>query len=98
LIENKRYREIIGIVTVLTAIIVLLSLFTYSKFDYNNLISNQPIKNTIGPLGAYLSHSIRSAFGIASYLLILIILQMGKSFFEKGTLKDSVHYSIIIAI
>ena len=90
MIENKRYREIIGIVTVLTAIIVLLSLFTYSKFDYNNLISNQPIKNTIGPLGAYLSHSIRSAFGIASYLLILIILQMGKSFFEKGTLKDSI--------
>jgi DNA segregation ATPase FtsK/SpoIIIE-like protein len=84
LFKDKRYQEITGIILILVSIIILLSIFTWSRGDVQLLASGSPVKNLIGPLGAWMSHVLRSAFGIASYLLVAVCALAGWAVMMEG--------------
>ena len=76
---DKRYQEIIGIVLILFSVIFLISLLSYDPGDYRLFIQHNPVTNTVGPLGALFSHLLRSAFGLASFIIAVIFAMTGYS-------------------
>ena len=88
MLEDKRYREISGVLLFLAGIIVLFSLATFSQNDYRSVVFNRPVENIIGPVGALIAHLFRSAFGIASYIFILMFFLAGWAEFRKGELSE----------
>ncbi len=91
MLQDKRYREISGILLFLTGTIVLCSIAGYSQSDYRALVFNRSVSNIIGPVGALLAHLFRSAFGVASYIFVLMFFLSAWSQFrngEQGTVID----------
>jgi len=86
LFKDKRYIEISGVLLFLTGIIFLLGISSYVQTDYRALVFNRPVSNLIGPVGALLGHIFRSAFGLSSYLLIMMIFLSGWAVFKHGEL------------
>lgn len=70
---DKRYQEICGIVLILLGVILFLSLVSFRVSDYGMLGSESPVGNIVGPLGAGISHGLRSVLGISSYFIVGII-------------------------
>ncbi|HOP63999.1 MAG TPA: DNA translocase FtsK [Spirochaetota bacterium] len=83
MLQDKRYREISGVLLSLAGIIVLLSISSYSQNDYRALVFNRPVSNIIGPVGALISHIFRSAFGVASYIFVLMLFLSAWNQFRK---------------
>ena len=98
MLQNKRNREIVGIIASLFSIVILLSLLTYDNSDYRQLILNNPLNNIMGPMGVLISHTLFSALGYSSYLLIIIALIIALSLFRNGTLHGSIEKIISIII
>jgi len=71
LFKDKRYQEIAGIALILLAVILFLSLITYNITDSAH-DSGNPVVNIVGPIGAGISHALRSALGISSYFVAII--------------------------
>lgn len=88
MLQDKRYREISGVLLFLAGIIVLFSLISYCPGDYRALVFNRSVSNIIGPVGALISHLFRSAFGIASYIFVLMFFLSAWSQFRKGEQGD----------
>ncbi len=91
MLQDKRYREISGILLFLAGTIVLCSIAGYSQGDYRALVFNRSVSNIIGPVGALLAHLFRSAFGVASYIFVLMFYLSAWSQFrngEQGTVID----------
>jgi len=88
LLQDKRYREISGILLSLAGIIVFCSIASYSEGDYRALVFNRSVSNIIGPVGALLAHLFRSAFGVASYMFVLMFFLSGWNQFRKGEQGD----------
>lgn len=84
MLQDKRYREISGILLFLTGIIVLFSIASYNQGDYRALVFNRSVSNIIGPVGALLAHLFRSAFGVASYIFVLMFFLSAWSQFRNG--------------
>ncbi|HOO71216.1 MAG TPA: DNA translocase FtsK [Spirochaetota bacterium] len=87
--KDKRYQEITGTVFFLVSLLILLSLVSYHSGDYAALLTGGMVKNIIGPLGSLISHILRIAFGIASYLVIPMFIVAGLSVIQKGTLRQA---------
>ena len=88
MLQDKRYREISGILLSLAGIIVFCSIASYSEGDYRALVFNRSVSNIIGPVGALLAHLFRSAFGVASYMFVLMFFLSGWNQFRKGEQRD----------
>lgn len=82
--KDKRYREISGVLLFLTGIIFLLGIASYIQTDYRALVFNRPVSNLIGPVGALLGHIFRSAFGLSSYLFVMMLFLSGWAVFKNG--------------
>ena len=82
--KDKRYREISGVLLFLAGIIFLLGIASYVQTDYRALVFNRPVSNLIGPVGALLGHIFRSAFGLSSYLFIMMLFLSGWAIFKNG--------------
>jgi len=87
--ESHSYitREIPGLIFLLLAVIILLSLVSYSPADpsFSRYISTQtskPISNYIGLFGAYFSGLLFDLFGLASYWLVVALLLVSWRFFR----------------
>ena len=80
--RDKRYQEITGVFLVLAGIIIFLSLFSFAVQDYPNPENNH-VRNLIGPFGSFLSHYLRIASGVSSYLLAVIFLLLGYKFIRN---------------
>jgi len=65
--EEKQYREIISVLSLLFGFLLLLSLITFDSRDFALLSANKPVTNLIGPLGAWISYLLRLSFGWASF-------------------------------
>jgi len=89
-LKDRRFWEIIGLGVGLLALIVLLSLFSYNDKDYQNLVDGLHVTNWIGPMGAWLSYILKSAFGIASYMIVIIF-----SLFSWSLIKNSSIYPVL---
>jgi DNA segregation ATPase FtsK/SpoIIIE-like protein len=82
--KDKRYREISGVLLFLAGIIFLLGIVSYIQTDYRALVFNRPVLNLIGPVGALLGHIFRSAFGLSSYLFVMMLFLSGWAVFKNG--------------
>lgn len=85
--KDKRYQEIFGIVLILLSLMLLLSLFSFNINDYQLIYENRPIHNLIGPTGAFISHFLRTVFGLASYIFVAIIYITGWGIIKNKCMK-----------
>ncbi len=80
--ENKRLNELIGFLCIIAAVLMGLSLLTYSPLDASFNVSAASTEgvqahNWIGPAGAYSSDLLFQIFGFAAFLLPVAIGILG---------------------
>jgi S-DNA-T family DNA segregation ATPase FtsK/SpoIIIE len=71
--ENRRINELVGFLGIMLALLVALSLLSYTPHDFSFNVAagpaiSAPAHNWIGPLGAYLADLLFQAFGYAAFL------------------------------
>ncbi len=71
--ENKRFNELIGFVGLSLAILIALSLLSYSPHDVSFNVSapppgSGPARNWIGPVGAHMSDLFFQFCGFSAFL------------------------------
>ena len=88
--KDKRYQEVAGIVLLHAGMILFLSLFTFDRNDHSLLSNGRPVLNIIGPLGAWISHAFRIAFGVPAYIFSAMLFTLGVSELKQGTLTPAI--------
>jgi S-DNA-T family DNA segregation ATPase FtsK/SpoIIIE len=76
----ERLSEVFGVVLMALALMVAVSLVTHSPSDpawYFRETSSRPTENLIGPAGAFLSEGFLQVFGLASYLVAVLVFATG---------------------
>jgi S-DNA-T family DNA segregation ATPase FtsK/SpoIIIE len=86
--ENKRLNELIGFVCIAVAVLLALSLISYSPRDPALNVSTasmaeNPVRNWIGPAGSYTSDLSFQMFGFAAFLLPVAIGLLGYRWFRS---------------
>ena len=97
---NRQTQTIIGAFTVLFAVFLIISFFSYLfnwQEDQSQLSNftdkNSSVKNLLGKIGASISHFfIYDGFGIASIYIPFILFFSGIAIFLKGSIKHIVKY------
>lgn len=75
---SKRFQEIVGAIAILFSIYLSVSLITFDKWDRSfSTLTNKPISNYGGIVGAYTSDIVFSIFGLCGYLIPPFILIYG---------------------
>ena len=71
--EHARVREIWAVVLVGLALLLLLSLISYDKFDVGDVAASgtHPLKNFIGLVGAWMAFAVFRSIGLAAYMFML---------------------------
>ncbi|MEX0844408.1 MAG: DNA translocase FtsK 4TM domain-containing protein [Balneolaceae bacterium] len=100
-LDSNRKKEIIGIIIMAIAVLLGLSIFSYTPQDYqyaksisfldlfNPDASSRLVKNWLGPVGAYISHFlVHSLFGYTSIIIALITGYHGWNTFRRRNFKD----------
>ena len=105
--ENHRLNELIGFLGVTIAVLMALSLLSYSPHDPSFNVSApsaalHSARNWIGPVGAYASDLLFQGFGYAVFLLPIGIFVLGSQWFKSETLESPitkiVGYSMLVLI
>jgi S-DNA-T family DNA segregation ATPase FtsK/SpoIIIE len=86
--ENKRLNELIGFLFMILAVLLALSLISYSPHDVAFNVSAPPADgplahNWIGPAGAYGADMLFQVFGFAAFLLPAAMLILGWKWFRS---------------
>ena len=100
-IDDNRKVEIIGVIIIALAILLGLSIISYTPEDYqyatklsfmdlfNKDASSRLVQNWLGPVGAYLSHFVvHQLFGYTSFILAVLIFFQGWHIFRRRNYKD----------
>jgi S-DNA-T family DNA segregation ATPase FtsK/SpoIIIE len=100
-IDDNRKVEIIGVIIIALAILLGLSIVSYTPEDYqyatklsfmdlfNKDASSRLVQNWLGPVGAYLSHFVvHQLFGYTSLILAVLIFFQGWHIFRRRNYKD----------
>jgi S-DNA-T family DNA segregation ATPase FtsK/SpoIIIE len=79
-----RLRELLGVLLLLGSVGFVLALASYHANDpsWNTASAVLPVKNRIGPFGAHLSDLVFQVFGIAGWLLPLLMATLGWKWFR----------------
>jgi DNA segregation ATPase FtsK/SpoIIIE, S-DNA-T family len=105
--ENHRLNELIGFLGVTMAVLMALSLISYSPHDPSFNVSApsaalHTARNWIGPVGAYASDLLFQGFGYAVFLLPIGIFVLGSLWFKSETLESPalkiIGYSMLVLI
>ncbi|HKV25634.1 MAG TPA: DNA translocase FtsK [Candidatus Acidoferrum sp.] len=85
---NKRLNELVGFLCITFALLIALSLLSYSPRDAAFNVSagppdGGPARNWIGPVGAYTSDLLFQVFGFAAFLLPAAFLVLGWRWFRS---------------
>ncbi len=93
--ENHRLNELIGFLGVTIAVLMALSLISYSPHDPSFNVSAQSegaraVRNWIGPVGAYLSDILFQGFGYAVFLLPVGMFLLGSHWFKSENVESPV--------
>ena len=103
--ENKRLNELIGFVGLSVAILLTLSLLSYSPLDASFNVSGAPpgtgpARNWIGPFGAYLSDLCFQLAGYAAFLLpvgmFLVAMRWFRSQLVEGPVTKLIGWSLLL--
>jgi S-DNA-T family DNA segregation ATPase FtsK/SpoIIIE len=91
--DNKRLNELIGFLFIILAVLVALSLISYSPHDVAFNVSapaaDGPLAhNWIGPVGAYGADVLFQVFGFAAFLLPVAILILGWKWFRSRAINS----------
>jgi S-DNA-T family DNA segregation ATPase FtsK/SpoIIIE len=91
--ENKRLNELIGFLFMTLAVLLALSLISYSPHDVAFNVSAPPADgplahNWIGPVGAYGADLLFQVFGFAAFLLPAAALILGWKWFRSQALNS----------
>ena len=86
--ENKRINELIGFVGLSMAILLALSLLTYSPQDPSFNVAGpafggSPVRNWIGPVGAHMADLFFQGFGYSAFLFPVGMLVMAMRWFRS---------------
>lgn len=105
-LDETRKVEIIGIIVMSIAVLLALSIISYTARDYqyaqnisfldlfNPDSSSRLVENWLGPVGAYISHFlVHSLFGYMSFLLALVIGYNGWHIFRHRKIKETAWFS-----
>lgn len=101
-INSARKVEIVGIIVIAIAVLLGLSILSYTPEDYqyarslsftdlfNPDASSRLVQNWLGPVGAYLSHFlVYSLFGYTSFILALIVGYNGWHVLRHRSIKEN---------
>jgi DNA segregation ATPase FtsK/SpoIIIE, S-DNA-T family len=93
--ENKRFNELIGFVGLSMAILLALSLLSYSPHDASFNVSaappsSGPARNWIGPVGAHMADLFFQGFGFAAFLFPVGMLLVAMRWFRSQILESPV--------
>jgi hypothetical protein len=73
-VEIKRlYQGFMGAALIGIAAFFFISIAGYNSADYTSLNNHAGVKHIAGPMAAWISHILRTLFGIASYLLVVVL-------------------------
>ena len=86
--ENKRFNEVVGFLLMTLAVLVALSLISYSPHDVAFNVAAPPpdgplSHNWIGPVGAYSADFLFQLLGFAAFLLPAAVLILGWRWFRS---------------
>ncbi len=93
--DNRRLNELIGFLGITIAVLVALSLLSYSPRDISLNVSapsldSQPARNWIGPVGAHGADLLFQGLGYAAFLLPLGIFMLGLRWFRSRTVESRI--------
>jgi DNA segregation ATPase FtsK/SpoIIIE, S-DNA-T family len=93
--ENKRLNELMGFLCITVAILMALSLLSYSPKDASLNVSappppEHPARNWIGPAGAYLADALFAVFGFAAFLMPAAFLVLGWRWFRSRAIESQI--------
>jgi S-DNA-T family DNA segregation ATPase FtsK/SpoIIIE len=87
--ENKRINELIGFVGLSMAVLLALSLLSYSPHDPSFNVASptfgSAVHNWIGPVGAHLSDLFFQGFGYAAFLVPIAMFLVAMRWFRSQT-------------
>ena len=91
--ENKRFNEMIGFVGLSLAVLVALSLLSYSPLDASFNVSaaapaSGPARNWIGPVGAHLADLLFQFCGYAAFLFPVGMFLMAMRWFRSQVVES----------
>jgi S-DNA-T family DNA segregation ATPase FtsK/SpoIIIE len=76
--RNRRLNELIGLLVLASAFLLFLSLVSYHPTDSSlNTVSSAPVRNWIGPAGAWISDLILQIEGISAFILPILLAALG---------------------
>ena len=81
--RNRRLNEVLGLLVLVSAILLLLALVSYTPSDpsFNTVgaltPTNRPAHNWIGPTGSYLADALLQILGVASLFLPVLLARLG---------------------
>lgn len=92
--ENKRINELVGFVGLSLAVLLALSLLSYSpqdaSFNASSPASAGPVRNWIGPVGAHTSDLFFQAFGWPAFLFPVGMFLVAMRWFRSHTIEAPV--------
>jgi S-DNA-T family DNA segregation ATPase FtsK/SpoIIIE len=92
--ENKRVNELVGFVGLSLAILLALSLLSYSPLDASFNASSPPgggpVRNWIGPVGAHTSDLFFQAFGWPAFLFPVAMFLVAMRWFRSQVIESPV--------
>jgi DNA segregation ATPase FtsK/SpoIIIE, S-DNA-T family len=91
--ENKRLNELIGFLFMVVAVLIALSLISYSPHDVALNVSAPPAdgplaRNWIGPVGAFSADALFQVFGFAAFLLPTALIFLGWRWFRSRAINS----------
>jgi S-DNA-T family DNA segregation ATPase FtsK/SpoIIIE len=93
--ENRRINELVGFVGITLAVLLALSLLSYSPQDASlNVaapsLTTAPARNWIGPVGAHTADLLFQIFGYASFLLPIGLMLLALRWFRSQAIQTPV--------
>jgi S-DNA-T family DNA segregation ATPase FtsK/SpoIIIE len=84
--KNRLNRELMGVIVSVTALIVIVSLFSYTPRDpsFNTSSRYIDVQNRVGIIGSYLADALLQGLGFAAYLLPLLLCMVAFQLFRSG--------------
>jgi S-DNA-T family DNA segregation ATPase FtsK/SpoIIIE len=80
----KLNREILAVTILVAALLIALSLLSYSPPSVHPSSKNLWFNNWIGPVGAFFANILLQALGLASYLLPIFLFTLGFGLFRES--------------
>src|SRR5580700_11639977 len=76
--RNRRLNELVGLLVLASAALLFLSLVSYRPTDPSlNTTCSGPVRNWIGPAGAYVSDFMLQIEGVSTFILPILLGALG---------------------